>query len=111
MMTANLRKTLKAKVFPKLIIKFISLSRYPDGNDDRGDAIKGAVSIQLAGVTKHLNVNYKIISEKANSLTLVGTRQVKFSDFNLIPPKKFGNLIQAKDELDILFNLKVKVLD
>ena len=97
MMTANLRKTLKGKVFPKLIIKFISLSRYPDGNDDGGDAIKGAVTIQLAGIKEHFNVNYKITSERTNSLTMVGTRQVKFSDFNLILPKKFGNLIQAKD--------------
>jgi len=29
-----------------------------------------------------------IFLERANSLSMVGTRQVKFSDFNLVPPKK-----------------------
>ncbi|KAA5538951.1 YceI family protein [Adhaeribacter rhizoryzae] len=111
MMTKNLRKTLKTKIHPKLFIKFISLNRYPDENDHGREAIHGAVSIQLAGVTRFFNIHYNIISAGTNSLTMVGNRRLKFSAFNLSPPKKIGNMIQAKDELDIIFHLNVKVLD
>src|SRR6476659_1626504 len=30
--TADLRKTLKAKEFPKLVIRFLNITRYPDAN-------------------------------------------------------------------------------
>lgn len=108
-MTSDLRKTLKAKAFPKLIIRFINLSKYPDYND--GDQVKGLVTIELAGVTKRFDVDYRVIPAKNNSLTLIGTRQVKFSDFNIVPPRKIGGMIQTNNELNVEFNLKVKVLN
>lgn len=108
-MTSDLRKTLKAKSFPKLIIRFINLSKYPDFRD--GDEVKGLVTIELAGVTKRFDVNYKVVPVNNNSLTLIGTRQVKFSDFNIVPPRKIGGMIQTDNELNVEFNLRVKVLN
>jgi len=109
-MTANLRSTLKAKEYPYLIIRFISLSRYP-ANDTQHGALKGVVSIQLAGITKRYEVDYRLIPNGTSALTLVGTRQVNFSDFNIIPPRKIGGMIQTNNELDVQFSLKAKVLD
>lgn len=106
-MTSDLRKTLKAKQFPKLTIQFINLSRYPD--KDMEDALKGAVNIQLAGVTRRFEVNYRFIPNGTNSATLIGTRKINFSDFNLVPPRKIGGMIKTNDELSVEFNLKVKV--
>src|SRR5690606_27298010 len=48
-MTANLRKALKAKQFPQLTIKFISLNRYP-ARLAGSENLKGQVIIGLAGV-------------------------------------------------------------
>jgi hypothetical protein len=110
-MTRDLRRTLKAKAFPKLMISFINLSRYPAKNTHWADPVKGTLTIQLAGVTKRFEVDYRLIPGDTNSFTLVGSRQVAFTDFNLVPPKKFGGRIQANNELDVEFNLKVKVLD
>jgi hypothetical protein len=110
-MTRDLRRTLKAKAFPRLIIRFINLSRYPAEDAHRTDPVKGALTIQLAGVTKRFEVEYLLMPGDTNSLTLVGSAQVKFSDFNLVPPKKIGGMIQTNDELDVEFNLQVKVLD
>jgi hypothetical protein len=109
-MTRDLQKTLKAKTFPKLIIRFISLNRYPRFNNQT-DAISGVVTIELAGVTKQYEVDYKFVSDGAQFLTLIGTRRVNFSDFNLIPPRKMGGMIQTFNELNVEFNLKMKVLD
>ncbi len=109
-MTADLRKTLKAKDFPHLIIRFISLTRYPDLND-QSNLVKGTVTIELAGITRQFQVDYRFISDEAKSLTLIGNQKINFSDFKIIPPRKIGSLIQTNDELDVEFKLKLKALD
>ena len=108
-MTSDLRKTLKAKEFPKLIIRFMSLNRYPDF--DNPSDVKGTVTIELAGVQKLFEVDYKVIPDGAKSLTLIGSRELKFSDFKIVPPRKIGGMIQTKNNLNVEFNLGLKVLD
>ena len=109
-MTADLRKTLKANEYPRLIIRFISLSRYPDHNT-RTTGIKGMVSIELAGIIKRFEVNYSIIPNGIDAFIIAGNRKVNFSDFNIIPPRKIGGIIQTNNALEIVFKLKVRVLD
>jgi len=109
MITRDLRKTLKSATFPKLVIKFISLNRYPEFNSHT-QSVKGLVSIELAGVKRQYEVDYKFTPDGTKSLTLIGSRQVNFSDFDLSPPKKAGGMIKTKDELDVEFNLKLKVI-
>jgi hypothetical protein len=109
-MTADLRKTLKAKTFPHLTINFLTLDRYPDFKDKTGE-IKGKVNIELAGVVKQFDVNYNFLTTGVNALTLVGTRRVNFSDFKITPPRKLGGMIETNNELDIEFNLQLKILN
>jgi hypothetical protein len=108
-MTSDLRKTLKAKEFPKLIIHFINLSKYPDFN--HLSDVKGMVTIELAGTSKLFEVNYKFIPDGARAVTLLGSRDVKFSDFNLTPPRKIGGMIQTNNDLKVEFNLRLKILE
>lgn len=109
-MTRDLRKTLKSKTFPKLIIRFVSLSSYPQFNNHT-NAITGIVTIELAGVTKRFDVNYRFTSHGPKTLNLVGSRLVNFSDFNIIPPRRLGGMIQTNDLLKVEFNLNMKVID
>jgi hypothetical protein len=109
MMTNDLRKTLKAKEFPQMIIKFINISRYPDINNEKR-LVTGIVNIELAGKTRRYEVNYTFKNQENNTLTLVGTRRVNFSDFGIIPPRKIGGMIQTNNELDITFNLNIRIL-
>lgn len=109
-MTSDLRKTLKVKEFPNLVIRFISLNKYPDNNTST-EALNGIVTIELAGVSRRFNVAYKLIKNGSNALTMVGTRQVTFSDFNIVPPRKIGGMIKTNDELDVVFNLNVEILN
>ncbi len=108
MMTSDLRKTLKAKNFPTIFIRFINLNRYPDA--DREDAIKGTVIIELAGVSKRFDVDYRYIPLGGGNLRLIGTKQVNFSDFNISAPRKLGGMIKTNNELSVEFILNVKIL-
>lgn len=110
LMTTDLRKTLKAKVYPKIIIKFLSLSKYPDPAAKSG-AITGTVTIELAGEIKRFEVDYKYIMNGGQNLQLVGTKQVNFSDFNINPPRKLGGMIKTNNELNVEFILNVKILN
>lgn len=109
-MTSDLRKTLKAKTHPKLVIRFLNLSRYPD-LDGQQENIRGAVTIELAGVTKRFDVDYRFLSSNQNVINLIARRQVNFTDFDIVPPRKIGGMIQTDNELDVTFNLRIKVLD
>lgn len=109
-MTNDLRKTLKAKQFPKLAIRFLNLNRYPDFNA-RQTLIKGAVLIELAGVSRRYDVDYKFVPGGVNMLNLVASRQVNFSDFNIVPPRKIGGMIQTNDALNVEFSLRMRILE
>jgi hypothetical protein len=109
-MTADLRKTLKAKEHPNLGIRFLSIAQYPDPGS-RQKTTKGVVIIELAGVSKKYEVNYSIVSAANNYINLVGSREVHFSDFGIKPPRKLGGMIQTENELSVVFNLRMKVLD
>lgn len=108
-MTADLRKTLRAKEFPQLKVQFISIQKYPYANTMR-DVTKGVVIIELAGVSKRCEINYQIVSAESSFINLVGTRKLNFSDFNIEPPRKLGGMIRSEDELSVVFNLRMKVL-
>jgi hypothetical protein len=109
MMTADLRKTLKVKEYPKLIIRLISINKYPEPG--KQDVTKGIVMIELAGVSKRFEVDYKILPTERTSINLVGSRNVNFSDFNITPPRKLGGMIRTNNELSVVFNLRMKVID
>jgi len=109
-MTKQLQKTLDEKQFPLLRIKFLSLNQMPILTA-RPEAITGQVEIELAGVSKRFEVNYQITQNDQKSIHLLGTREINFSDFNLVPPRKLGGMIQTKDQLNVDFTLIMKAMD
>lgn len=109
-MTKDLRKTLKADQFPNLVIKFISLGNHPDLSE-KETSIKGSVTIAIAGITKRFDIDYRCIPSGSNTINLIGSKQVNFSDFNIIPPRKLGGMIQTNDALAVEFILKMTQLN
>ncbi len=109
-MTKDLRKTLKAEQFPKLTVTFISLSKYPNPARDES-VISGIVNISIAGVNKRFDVAYRCTPDGLKGITLVGTKTVNFSDFNIIPPRKLGGMIKTNNMLDVEFTLKAGILN
>ena len=93
MMTADFRKTLNAEKYPVLSIKFLNFNK----NNNRFLAL---VEVKMINVSRKYTIEF---SEYNNSL--VGNKRVRFSDFNIIPPKKMGGMVYVKDELDLFFSL------
>jgi hypothetical protein len=108
-MTHDLRKTLKDATFPILHITFLSLSRLPNLTT-HPELITGFVDIEIAGVSKRFEVNYQISVDAEKSIHLLGSRDVNFSDFNLITPRKLGGMIKTNDKLSVAFHLKINQL-
>ena len=108
-MTGDLRKTLKSKDHPKLKIRFLSLSKFPDLSS-QPDNIRGLVDIELAGVSKRFEVNYRFYRDQQKIIRLIGERDVNFTDFNLSPPRKLGGMIQTDNRLRVQFQLGMKAL-
>lgn len=106
MMTSDLRKTLKEPVYPVLKISFLSLSRLP-ALTAQPELITGLVDIELAGVKKRFEVAYQVSTDPQREIHLLGSRDVTFSDFNLIPPRKLGGMIKTNDKLSVTFHLKI----
>jgi len=106
-MTADLRKTLKAKEYPNLVIRFLTLSKFPLPGQKQ-DIIKGLVDIELSGVKRRFEVNYKFTADERQTMRMVGERDISFSDFKLVPPRKLGGMIQTDDKLSVEFQLILK---
>jgi hypothetical protein len=106
MMTADLRKTLKAKIYPILAVKFVSINSFPDFKNPL--KITGLVDISLSGVNKRFEINYLFTGDEKQDVHLKGNQKIHFSDFNLTPPSKLGGVIKANDELLVEFRLNLK---
>lgn len=106
MMTSDLRKTLKAKLYPILSVKFVSINSFPDFKNP--SKISGIVDISLSGVSKRFEINYLFTGDEKQEVHLKGNQKIHFSDFNLIPPSKLGGVIKANDELIVEFKLNLK---
>jgi hypothetical protein len=109
MMTRDLRKTLKEKEFPRLYIRFLSLSEFPQLIADP-KPIKGWVNIELAGTSKRVEIKYQVSVDDQKVIHLLGSQDINFSDFNLIPPRKLGGMIKTNDLLNVAFHLKMKAI-
>lgn len=106
-MTKQLQKTLNEKQFPLLHIRFLSLDQLPV-IIAKPQLITGMVDIEIAGVSKRFEINYQISQDAEKCINLLGSRDLNFSDFKLIPPRKLGGMIKTKDQLTVAFNLNMK---
>ena len=109
LITKDLGRTLKADEYPTMIIRFINLQSMPDPKHAK-ELIRGAVEVQLAGVTKRFELTYSFASAGSGYIVLNGRRSFSFSDFNLEPPCKLGCLIKIKDDFDVAFQLILRSL-
>jgi hypothetical protein len=106
--TRDFRRILKSDDYPKLNIRFLSMDRFETGNDVRH--IKGWVTIELAGVTRKFDIDYSCRPYGYQQLLLSGTRDMRFSDFNLTPPSRLAGLVRIEQGIRVEFRLLLKRL-
>ncbi len=109
-MTKDLQKTLKAKDYPLMKIRFVGFDKDLEKLTQAGH-LQGEAEIELAGVTRRMNINFAVVPKAQGFLQLVGTKQILFSDFQLKPPSKLGGAIKVKNELLVEFTLFFKPLN
>jgi hypothetical protein len=105
LITKDLRKTLKASEYPKLVIRFLTLDRLESGSDRQ--YMKGWVEVEVAGVKKTMQISYEYERKNGSVSILNGKKVFCFSDFKLSPPKKMAGIIQIKDEFTVDFRLRL----
>jgi hypothetical protein len=106
--TADLRKTLKAKECPLLRIDLLSIGNLPVAAGDYKTT--GWVAIQLAGITRKIEVNYTVQAGNNGVMHLYGSQRVTFADFSLTPPKKLAGLIKVEEEINVKFRLILRAV-
>lgn len=106
--TADLRKTLKAKECPLLRIDLLSIGNLPVATGDYKTT--GWVAIQLAGVSRNVQVNYTVQAAGNGVMHLYGSQRVAFSDFSLTPPRKLAGLIKVEEEINVKFRLILRAV-
>lgn len=104
--TSDLRKTLKADENPNLLIRFVSMDKFIQGQGTQ--PIKGIVEIELAGIKKQYEVSYVLQNHNTAQVQLMGSRTILFSDFHLKPPSRLAGLIKVAEEITVQFQLMLK---
>jgi len=97
MMTKDFQKILNSEKYPNMIVKFINFTKTQKN-------YIAVVEVKMMNQSKRYNIEFEIENNK-----LIGRKNVKFSDFNIIPPKKMGGMIVVKDDLDLIFSLATKI--
>jgi hypothetical protein len=105
-MTSDFHKTINSRVYPTIVIDFISFSQMPSYTA-APEKFKGIVKISLAGVTKLFEVNCAIKLDSTDTIELTGSRDFLFSDFALTPPTRMLGAVKVKEGLKVSFHLKL----
>ena len=95
-MTNDFQNTLNADKYPFLAITFISMDKVSENK------FKACIQVKMMNKLKKYTIDFVLIDNK-----LIGAKTLFFSDFDIVPPKKFGGLVYVKDALDLSFSLKV----
>jgi hypothetical protein len=105
--TKDLRKTLRAKEYPYLSIRFLSIDHFPG---EQNNVVNACIEVQLAGVRKFFQVPFQFVSHGKNTFLLNGTKAFCFSDFNITPGEKFGGMIKVRNEFSVNFRLEMNAI-
>jgi hypothetical protein len=105
--TKDLRKTLNAKQYPYLSIRFLSLDHFPGVQND---IVNAWIEVELAGKRRLFEVPFQFTSHDRKSFLLNGTKAFCFSDFNITPGEKFGGMIKVKNEFSVNFRLEMNAI-
>ena len=97
MMTRDFQKILNAEKYPEMTIKFIKFTKTQKN-------YIAVVEVKMMNQSRRYNVEFAMENNK-----MTGRKNVKFSDFNITPPKKMGGMIVVKNDLDLIFSLSAKI--
>jgi len=102
-MTLDFQRTLKSSKFPEMLINFKTATNLPDA---KPECIMVGLEIHLAECVKFISIDFEP-TRRNHDLLWKGVAQLRFSDFDLEPPSKFGGSIRVKNDLAVEINLNL----
>ena len=104
LVTRDFRESLNAEREPEMIINFLSINKLPDYTADNQE-LEGNLRVTIAGVTKEVYVIFQTSNNGNGTTWLKGKHDLKFSDFDLVPPTKMLGLINVENEIEVSIDL------
>ena len=109
MLTRDFRKTIKAGSYPHIIMNFRSLNAVP-AEGVPAQWLVADVEIILAGKSKIFQFPL-LACRSGNTIWVKGAEQVAFTDFGLQAPDKIMGFITVNNQLNVKFELALKVVN
>ena len=102
----DFRSTLKYKEYP-----FIQITLNELVLEDSADLVPNTakVTISIAGVERKYDVPLHAFSSMEDRVIVGGSKTLYMTDFGLTPPSPLFGLVQVSDELDIVFDLVIRL--
>jgi len=97
----DFQSILKSDKYPQITLFLKEISNFVSSD------VQATIDIQMAGVTNTFKIPVRLKKENKKML-VTGDLNLKLSDFNIHPPKKFLGLIAINDKIDIFFQLDVQ---
>lgn len=108
----DFRNTLKADQYPFIQLQLNEVLygeiNGESNSETRLDPRQADISIQIAGVTIREIVDIVVTDPQEEIVAVQGQKRLRITDFNLTPPTAMFGLIKVEDELDIVFDLRLK---
>lgn len=101
LLNTRAHKAMKADKFPTIAFKLNSATV-------SGDIVKGTGALTIAGVTKEVAVQGKATENADGSVSIAGSRKIKMSEYGIQPPSFMLGALKVADEINVIYNLKLK---
>ena len=98
-MNNNTYKALKADTYPDIILKVNDPVKSVQNKP--GASITVKASLTVAGITKVVDMQIKVLMQGKEKLTFEGSQTIKMSDYNIVPPVALFGALKTGNEITI----------
>jgi hypothetical protein len=105
LITRDLKKTLKAEIYPEVHIKFLRLKE-----SNAGKTYTGLLEITIAGISRTYPVTCAVQTASSGEKLLAGTNHFELTDFKLDPPEKFFGAVKVANKVSVNFQLRLRAI-
>ncbi|HYF02818.1 MAG TPA: hypothetical protein VEC36_05545 [Patescibacteria group bacterium] len=100
----DFQELLKAKEYNNIFVEMLELEN-PESIHGK---VSGKVKITIMNSEKVYMIPFQAKHSVSKDFSLTGKVNLVFSDFNLVPPKRFGGMIKIDETIAVNFNLKMQ---
>ncbi len=100
----DFQELLKAEEHKNIFVEILELENPRDENG----TVAGKVKIMILNTEKIFTIPFQARHSDDKNFSLTGKVNLLFSDFKLMPPKRFGGMIKIDETISVNFRLHMK---